>query len=99
MSYTAYTSEPLDFAVAVTFDAGGPSTLVGGTVRADALNLDTGARASGVATIQGAASIRATFAAGALPAGRYEVQVIATPSGAAAQVVSASLWTVKRGAA
>lgn len=99
MTYVTFTTADLDFAVSpVTFDAGGPTTLVGATVSVDAINTTTSAKYHGTASVTGATSMRCTFEAGALPAGRYEVQVRAT-IGSADQVISASLWTVKPGAA
>lgn len=99
MIYIAYTSAPLDFlANPVTFDAGGPTTLVGATVRVDAINDVTKAKTAGTATVVDADTCRCTFAAGTLPAGRYDVQLLATISGVS-QVICASLWTVRPGAA
>ena len=98
MSYVTYTSADLDFAVSpVTFDDGGPTTLVGATVSVDALNLTTGLKYHGTATVTSATSMRCTFNAGDLPAGRYEVQAHVT-IGSVDQVISASVWTVKPGA-
>lgn len=98
MSYVTYTSADLDFLVSpVAFDAGGPTTLVGATVSVDAINAQTGAKYHGTATVTSATSMRCTFDAGSLPAGRYEVQAHVT-IGNADQVISASIWTVKPGA-
>lgn len=97
-TYVTYTSGDVDFLVSpVTFDAGGPTTLVGAAVSVDAINLATGTKYHGAASVTSATSMRCTFEAGSLPAGRYEVQAHVT-IGSADQVISASLWTVKPGA-
>lgn len=99
-AYVAYASAPLDFVCQVTFDAGaGATTLTGGAIRVDAINDKSKAKVAGTATILTGTTARCTFAAGSLPPGNYEVQVLATPIGATAQVVSASAWHVKPGAA
>lgn len=99
MSNIAYTSEPLDFLLTVDFDPGASvSTLIGATVRADAIS-DRGTKVTGSASVIDATKLRVTFAAGALSVGRYEVQVLVSPPGVAAQVVSSELWIVKPGAA
>ena len=94
-----YTSEPLDLRLTVTFDAGaGATTLSGGTLRVDASNTKSGVKIGGTAAITGSTTARLTFDAGSLPVGVYEVQALATPSGAPAQVVYADRWHIKPGA-
>ena len=99
MSYIAYTSAPLDFTSVVSFDAGGPTTVVGATIRADAINTKTGAKFAGSATVVDATHIRSVFDAGSLPVGVYEIQIKVTIGGAEQVLEKPSLWTVRPGAA
>lgn len=99
MSNVAYTTAPLDFLATIAIDpASGVSTMIGAAVRVDALNISTGVKTTGTATVAGATTIQGTFAAGVLPVGEYEIQVLATPPGKLAQVVSTDRWQVKLGA-
>lgn len=99
MTEVAYTTAPLYFKATIAIDpATGVSTMIGAAVRADALNLETKVKTPGTATVTGATTIEGTFAAGLLPVGEYEIQVLATPPGNLAQVVSRDRWQVKLGA-
>lgn len=89
--YTSHTTDGLDLLVSpVTFGTGaGASTLVGGVVAAYAKNASTGTVYTAAScTVASATSVRATWAPLALPAGKYSVQVYATPTGYAIQTIA-----------
>ena len=97
---TVFESEGFDSLTTVAFDnLTGATTLIGAAVAVDALNVATGIKTVGVATVASATTIRATFAVWLLSAGRYSVQVRATPSGYAQQVVADCALTVVAAAA
>lgn len=102
MSNVAYTTTPLDFLVSpVTFDAGGPSTLVGATVRVDARNTKSGVKVAGTATVVSATSMRCTFSAGSLAVGDWEVQPWVSTGGVTQVILldpADALWHLKPGA-
>jgi hypothetical protein len=98
-TYTAHEATGIDALVTVTFDAlPGATTLSGATVAVNARNTVTGTKYVGTATVTSGTTIRCTFAAWALPAGTYSVQVRATPSGYSAQTVADATFVVKTSA-
>lgn len=99
-SFTVFEAEGFDWLIdPITFDsAAGATTMVGATVAVAAINAATEVKVAGSAAVVDATSIRATFAGWALPAGRYSVQVEATPSGYAKQIIADCALTVKKSA-
>lgn len=98
-TYTAHEATGIDALVTVTFDtAPGATTLSGATVAVNARNIATGTKYAGTATVASATTIRCTFAAWALPAGTYSVQIRATPTGYSAQTVADVVFAVKASA-
>lgn len=99
-TYTGHEATGIDALVTVTFDAlPGATTLSGATVAVNARNAATGTKYAGTATVASSTTIRCTFAAWALPAGTYSVQVRATPTGYGAQTVADVTFVVKPSAA
>lgn len=97
MTQTTFEADGIDVLISpITFDPGTATTMVGAVVKAYALNTKTGAAITGTATVVSATSIRATFASGTVPAGLYEVQVIATPTGYQPQTIYAETWRVSK---
>ena len=97
---TVFESEGFDALITVAFDSlTGATTLVGGTVAVDALNLSTSVKTTGTATVASATTVRATFAAWVLAAGKYSVQVRARPAGYTQQDVGYCTLTVLPAAA
>jgi len=97
MSFTWYTNAQLDIDLLFTFEDGAPiQSLVGATVRADAV-LKGGAAYPGTVTILDAQTAHATWAAGSMPMGGYEIQVHASKAGAA-QVAAVETFTMRQGA-
>lgn len=98
--FDVFENEGFDALVTVAFDAlTGATSLTGGATGANALNVKTGAKVVGVATITSATTIHATHAASTLAPGVWSVQVRATPVGFAEQVVADAVVTVKTKAA
>lgn len=95
--YTSHTTDGIDLLVSpVTFAASAAATtLVGGVVAAYAKNASTGTvYAATTCTVASATSVRAKWAALSLPAGKYDVQVFATPTGYAIQTIASIDVTV-----
>jgi hypothetical protein len=98
-TYTTFEADGIDFICPVTFAAlPGATTLTGGTVAVDAINLVTKAKTAGVATIASSTSIRCTIEGWTLAPGNYSVQVRATPAGYAEQTVTDATFNVKASA-
>ena len=89
--YTSHVTDGIDLLVSpVTFGTGaGATTMTGATVAAYARNASTGTVYTAAScTVASATSVRAVWTGGALPAGKYSVQVFATPTGYAIQTIA-----------
>ena len=96
---TSYTSEAISYVVEVTIDpATGVTTMVGATVRVDAINIETAQKVAGTAVVTDATHIKCTFVAGALAIGPWDLQTLASPPANLPQVVKAVRWRVKSAA-
>jgi hypothetical protein len=80
----------------VVVDPGGPSTFVGGPIKAYATPIRGGDIYTGVASAVGAKTIKIVFASWALSVGEYEIQVVATPPGLLPQTVLKEVWQTLR---
>lgn len=100
MSNPAYEATGIDALVTVTFGAlPGASTLTGGAVAVDAINLETKIKVPGTATIASATTIRCIFGPWILAAGIYAVHTRAQPLGYSEQTVSVERIVVEESAA
>lgn len=97
---TTYEADGYDVLFTVVFDnLTGATSLTGASVAIDAVNISTGVKTSGVASVASATTIRATLTGWSLPAGTYSVQIRARPPGYSEQTPGECSLTVLPSAA
>ena len=88
MTETSHVTDGIDLLVSpVDFGSSGVTTLVGGTVAAYAKSGAGTVYAANSCVVASATSVSAKWTGGTLPAGKYTVQVYATPSGFAIHTI------------
>lgn len=98
MIFSTFEADGINFVVPVEMGLGAPATLEGASVFVDAVDLVSGVKSAGVATLAGPKTINCYFPAWSKPAGEYDIQVRVDLPGHSTKTVARAKCRVERSA-